>query len=328
MSLPLKIAFQPPSDMGTVPSGGGNKMWKVLGIGCAIFVLIGGIALAFGIYKGVSFCGGGIDIMKSVVNGQKFAGEFATDISKGEFEKAYGKMTPRYQTEVSKDDFVAKFTKYKDSLGASPIARGFNANQINEKKEYKASYFFPLENGGQNPTINFTVLAIEGGEKNNNFQIDAFEIFLSERSMDSEMPAQMVMRFHDQIAKGQDQFAYMTMGEGFRQKTDEATFRQFLKDAGPTFTTGRWEIQNVKYHTGDSATVMVISRTRSSASMVIQFELAKIDQMGIPLWQIVAIAPLVAGDTASDATVEEKPADERGKKIDVPKVDDKDPSKN
>ena len=332
MRSPLKLAFQPPSDMGTIGSGGGgNKTWKILGIGCGIFVLICGLALAFGGYKVASFCGSGINIVKTAMNAQKYAGDFAQEIAKADFDKAYAKMTPRYQQEVSKDMFIEKFSKYKDVIGGTPVARGFNANQTNTKEEYKASYFFPVSTGTEMPTIDFTI--VKGGEGDNDFLVDTFKVFLAERNMGNEQPAQIVMQFHDHISKGQDTFAYMNMGDSFRSKTAQEAFDQFLKDAGPTFTTGRWEIQNIKYHTADSATVMAISRSRDGASMLIQFELAKTEKMGIPLWQIEAIAPLAAGDAPTDAKVDDKnPTEEKvDDAVEIPKIDkpeEKPPAKN
>lgn len=320
MRSPLKIAFQPPSDMGTTGSGGGNKIWKILGIGCGILVLIFGIGLAVGGYKVASFCGSGIDIVKTAMNAQKYGGKFANDIAKPDFDKAYGKMSPRYQGEVTKVDFIAQFAKYKDAIeGGTPVARGFNANQTDTKDEYKASYFF-TSSGSEMPTIKFTI--IKGNEEgNDSFLVDTFEIFLAERSMEKEQPGQMVLQFHNHISRGQDAIAYMSMGDTFRSKTGQEAFDQFLKDAGPSFTTGRWEIRNIKYHTADSATVMIISRSQGN-SMLVQFEMARTEKMGIPVWQIEAIAPLVAGEAPTDAKVTDDSANKKAEDVvEIPKID-------
>ncbi len=324
MHSPFKAAFQPPSDMGTTSSGGSaSKIWKVLGIGCGLIVLIIGIGLAFGLYKGATFCGSGIGMVKSTMNAQKYGGTFATHISKGEFEEAYGEMTPRLQQELSQKDFIAMISKYKDKINATPVARGFQANNNNTMKidKFELSFFFPVNEGTQMPTIDFTVVpkGEDGGATVDSFQVDTFEIFLAERTMDNELPAQMVMRFGDHISKGQNTVAYMSMGESFRNATNQEAFEQFLKDAGTTFTKGRWEIQDIKYHSDSSATVMAISRGRTGKSMLIQFEMLKVEQMGFPMWQIEAIAPLVAGDQASDAKVEDAPKNENAKEI--PKLD-------
>ena len=128
-----QVEFKPPSDFVAEDSGGGSNVWKYVGIGCGVILLAVGIAFAFGAWKTASCCGDAMDVAKYSMAAQNTAKTFASNVSRGNADKAYELTSSSFQERVSPDNFRSP------ALQACEDDRGELASKLRNGDEYRWS---------------------------------------------------------------------------------------------------------------------------------------------------------------------------------------------
>src|SRR5690554_28302 len=109
--MTLRNEFKPPSDFvgDSSGSGGGKSIWKVLGIGCAVIILLMGAFLACGAWKTFSFCS---DFVEKGALLREFSNEVIVELQNEEFEKVHARMSPELAGRVSVEQLAIQRREY------------------------------------------------------------------------------------------------------------------------------------------------------------------------------------------------------------------------
>lgn len=290
----MSAAFEPPSDF-VGSGGGGNKnatLWKVLGGGCLLILLIFGGLFAAGAFKVVSCCSEFSDVAKTTLASQKFGQEWAATLGQGRYDSAYAQLSADAQALQDPITFRAKAQPYEDRLKASS-PRLLGTNLVNQEEgawRWRQSYQFADSHSQDMLVVMFDVIQVE-----NEFRIESVDFDIRERVLSVEPPATAVLDFHNLIQDSQYEMAFSRLSDAFKNSTDEATFRKFLDAEGAVLKNSQIDIKEVLYNGEDSATVMALVANRSGLKAVVQYELTR-PFPNLPAWQITTISPMIQGE--------------------------------
>lgn len=305
-----RAAFAPPSDM-TPGSGGSSTTKKVfvgLGIGCGVLLIIIGILFAAGAFKAVSCCNEFGDVMDSSTMVKDFSADFAQEIWEGKLDEAYARTSSSYQEKITLEQFKAAIEVHRKRIEANQ-PRLFNMNLENHGEELPSleamangawlmSYQFA---GPQDETmllLIFRAVPTQTEDGTKGYEVDEVNFDERERSLDHEPPASEVLRVHEIIKRGQYELAFSRFGNEFKQSSDRAAFREFMKSTSvgdALKSTEMLEIKHVDYNEANTqATVMTLAQNSKGENVILQFELTSPPQMPGVGWRIVTIAETIA----------------------------------
>jgi len=316
------MAFEPPSDfVADQGSGNKNKMWKVLGVGCLLILLLLGGLFAAGAFKMVSCCSTISDVAKLSMAGQEFGQGWVELLASRDYEEAYGKLSAEYRSRTTLEVFRARAEEHRERMeGAVPRLRDINVvSQQDDGWRWRQQFQFADSRSEQMLIVMFDVI-----HEDETFWVESVDYDIRERLLSTEPPARTVLDFHQLIQEGSYEIAFGRFSDGFKQETDQAAFRKFLDAEGSVLKSSRIEIKEVIYNSKDSATVMAIVENKSGVRAVVQYELKTI-MPNLPAWQIETISPMVQGESSfrigddeQEMPVESDSADESGENDDIP----------
>lgn len=292
----MSAAFEPPSDF-VASGGGGNKnatLWKVLGGGCLVILLILGGLFAAGAFKVVSCCSEFSDVAKTTLASQEFGQQWAATLGQGKYDAAYAQLSEDTKASQDQATFQSKAAAFEDRLKvASPRLLGTNlVNQQEGAWRWRQSYQFADSQSEDMLVLMFDVIQVAG-----EFRIESVDFDIRERVLSVEPPATAVLEFHSLIQDSQYEMAFSRLSEAFKTSTDEATFRKFLDAEGAVLKNSEIEVKEVLYNSEDSATVMAMVVNRTGLKAVVQYELTR-PFPHLPAWQITTISPMIQTEEA------------------------------
>ncbi|MGM0555425.1 MAG: hypothetical protein ACQEVA_03505 [Myxococcota bacterium] len=298
-----QVEFKPPSDFVADDSGGGNNVWKYLGIGCGVVLLIVGIAFAFGAWKTASCCGDAMDAAKQTMKAQQASAQFADKVSAGDTQEAYALTSEAYQNSVSLDEFQKTLSAHAELLRSSPPRpSGVQAQQSDQSdgqnlkaNDWTMKYEFSGPQSSKKLVMTLNVMR-EGEGEDAQFFVDDMRFDERRRVLSAEPPAEAVTSFHRHVRRGNYGSAYDLMGPEYSTETDRATFEEFVGGEYESAYHGdEPEIRAVDYGNG-RAVVIAETVGEQGATWRIEYELKR--GIGPSGWVVSAIAPQRVGDAA------------------------------
>jgi hypothetical protein len=293
-----RVEFKPPSDFvdDSSSSGGSRKVWKILGIGCAVVVLVVGLALAFGAWKTVSCCGDVIDVARLTVGATEFATETANELKAGEAESVHAKMSDALAGRISVEAIRIQRREYARFFeNANPRISNVSAQNAGT---WDITVEFAPPTAQQKLVILMGIqnLAAEGAE-NPDFVLDSLQFEQRERDLEAEPAARVVLDFHRALRVGNDEGAYESVKTSFE---DMSAFRAFLDDQKPVFRRGEVRVQSVAYR-GRFANVVAAIGGEGADRVVVEYELGP-SMNAMQPFQITKITPTynAAGPTGDE----------------------------
>lgn len=307
--------FQPPSDF--VPEGpkGGSNIWKLLGIGCLIVVLILGLALAFGAWKTVSCCNTMGDMIGRSTGAVKFAVQLGEELKVEDFDAAHARFSPALASKISTDDLVSErkeYARFFDS--AEPRAAGMSALSENvERPRWEVRVELSNQTDRQKLLLLVEVDDLTPDHSDEPvFQVSALRFEQRDRDLAAEPPGIAVVGFHQDLRRGNDEEAFERLDQSFG---DISAFRAFLKEQQPIFRSGAPEVLALDYSDERHARVQVLLSTRDDESLRVDY-MVRSSGAGIRAFKITAIEPIYSDETdreGADAGGEE--GDSRAKEL-------------
>jgi hypothetical protein len=310
-----QVEFKPPSDFVAEDSGGGNNVWKYLGIGCGVVLLIVGIAFAFGAWKTASCCGDAMDAAKHTMKAQETATQFANKLSSGDAKGAYALTSEAYKSSVSLDEFQKTLSTHSDMLRAStPRPSGVQSQQPSQSDgqdikadDWTMTYEFSGSQSASKLVMTLNVTR-EGEGEDAKFFVNDMRFDERRRVLSAEPPAETVLSFHRYVQRGNYSSAYNLMAPEYSTKTDRSTFDEFVGAEYDTlYYGGAPEITAVDYGNG-RAVVIAETVGEQGIQWRIEYELTR--GLGPNGWVISAIAPQELGEGAPSEGAGGKPAAE------------------
>ncbi|QED26500.1 hypothetical protein FRD01_04405 [Microvenator marinus] len=287
------MAFEPPSDFVTDSGSSKKTIWKVLGVGCLLILLIIGGFFAAGTFKMVSCCSDISDAAKSTMAGQEFGKAWVSEVAGGNIDSAFSQTTPSFQEGMSKESFASKVKEHESWL-ANNVARVRDTNVLSQGDAgWKWRIFYQFSKPGSEQMLVLILDVVQVEEK---FLVDAVDFDVRERLMSAEPPAQAVLDFHDLIQGAEYEVAFGRLSDGFKSSTNQDAFRKFLDAEGAVLKGSTLEIKDVIYNAQDSATVMAFAENKSGAKAIVQYELST-PMPNFPTWQIDTISPMLQGES-------------------------------
>ena len=289
----VRNEFKPPSDFVNEESGGGGKkVWKWVGIGCGVIVLIVGIFLALGTWKTVSCCSDAVDVAQSTNQARQFGLEFAGRLSQGKVDKAWSQTSAKFQSETSREQFEEKVAAHAELLGASqPRMANLNVQHQGSQKptRWEMSVEFAQPTGDQKLVL-ITEAVRQGEGDSASFHIDSLRFDVRHRSLSDEPPAREVIAFHGDLRGGSYEAAYKRLAPSFAKERDTQSFRDFIGQQEALFTAQPVNVGAVEYLSGRQARVVVQVNPEQGQPGVIEYRLRQM-MPGMPNWKINSIAP-------------------------------------
>ncbi|MFP4597006.1 MAG: hypothetical protein ACOC9J_02680 [Persicimonas sp.] len=308
-----RVEFKPPSDFTPEDAGGGKtNIWKWLGIGCGVIVLIVGLAMAFGAWKTVSCC---TEFASSGQEATAFSLTFAEDLANSEVEQARSKMSPSLASRISTEELATKLDEHAELLSNSmPRMTNVSLNQRDdEEMRWEVTVEFSPATSDEKLVVITDVLGQGEGEERE-FSIDALTFDRRARNLRSEPPAEAVLSLHRQLAGGNFEEAYKSMGREFTEQNNLSAFRDYIRAQPPVFRSGDVQVREVDYSGQRQAYVhaeIVADGRRARIEYVVEQPANH-----QPRWNITSINPEyedTGGEPPGDADAgEESPSTDAG----------------
>lgn len=325
-----QVEFKPPSDFVADDSGGGNNVWKYLGIGCGVVLLIIGIAFAFGAWKTASCCGDVVDAGKYTAAASQTATQFAANVSSGKVDEAYSQTSESFQERVTKEQFRKRLAQHARFLQASaPRQSGMETDtgQDPQNTELKPSeWTISFEFAGPDSTekLAMTLGVVRKGEGDDaEIAVDSMRFDVRERVLAAEPPAQTVTDFHRKVQRGSYDLAYKLMASEYSTKNDRSAFDGFLDENQSAFLGSTPTIKSVDYGSG-RATVVAETSSQKGEKWRISYELTR--GFSTTGWSITSIEPTqieAGGDRGTeDEAVDDSGEEEGADQVDEPSADE------
>jgi hypothetical protein len=285
--------FKPPSDFVADDAGGSKRnVWKWLGIGCAVIVLIVGGLLAAGAWKTVSCCNEAVDSARVSMEAAQFSTEFAQEIGSGDIDQARSKMTDELRSRVSADQLEEQLAQYQPFLEASS---GRVSDVSVRKTAEDPSTFWNMTVEFAPPTgrqklVMFIKVISRGEEEERRFLVDDLKFEERTRDKSAEPAAVEVLDFHRQIRLGNYEQAYRHLSSDFAEQSDLEAFRGFIRDQNEVFRTGEVDIESVAYGGAGHAVVVAEAVGDGRERVQIDYELVR-RGAGMGKWFIASVTP-------------------------------------
>jgi len=304
-----RIEFKPPSDFvsGDSGSGGGKKVWKILGIGCLVILILFGVALAFGAWQTVSCCGSAKEFFVQGAAAQQMAVEVGSDLKANKIEAIHSKMSEELAAKISVEQISAQRDEYASLIdGALPNIMG---STMTAEGHWDISVEFAPPASSQKLVMLLSIEAqkVEGSEEP---VLTLNSLLFEQRNRDlrAEPAAVVVLDFHRALRSGNDETAYSHVATRFPEM---AAFRTFLAEQKPVFREGEVKIKSVD-NRGERSTVYVLVGPDGAESLQVEYELgpsrASVGKLEIrkviPTYLSVAPAEEADADAAADEAAE------------------------
>ena len=106
-----RLGFEPPSDFVAEPSSGSGRgnVFKIVGIGCAVVVLLVGLVTAVGIFKGVSCCKDFGATTMNTVGASAYSVQIGEQLRSGELDAVHEELTPTLKQTLSPEQLAGMF---------------------------------------------------------------------------------------------------------------------------------------------------------------------------------------------------------------------------
>ncbi|AWV89401.1 hypothetical protein [Bradymonas sediminis] len=265
-----RIEFKPPSDFvsGDSGSGGGKKVWKILGIGCLVILILFGVALAFGAWQTVSCCGSFKEFIVQEVAAQKMATEVASDLKANKLEAIRAKMSEDLAAKISVDQLSLQRDEYASLIdGALPNIMG---STMTADGHWDISVEFTPPESSQKLVM---ILGIDAQPVADSEEpvltLDSLLFEQRSRDLRAEPAAVVVLDFHRALRSGNDETAYALVASRFPEM---AAFRTFLADQKPVFREGEVKIKSVE-NRHDRSTVYILVGPDGAERLQVEYEL-------------------------------------------------------
>lgn len=297
-----RIEFKPPSDFTNSDSGsgGGNKVWKVLGIGCAVILVLVGIALAFGAWKTVSCCDTAKDFMVKGTMAREMALEVGNNLKAEKFESVRSRMSPALASEISVEQLGVQRREYASFFGsASP--RIVNISNKNGNT-WTISVEFAPPTQAQKLVLLMDIDAVDGeSPEDAALVLDKLVFEQRRRDLRAEPGAVVVLGFHHALRRGDDEKAYEFVQSRFPEMS---TFRSFLGEQKPIFREGIVAIKSVENRPNSSMVIAEIG-AKTPNPVRVEYEIGPI-RPGMNTGEIRKITPTYSKLDTGDTTAEKK----------------------
>jgi|GEM_PF-6804393 len=304
--MTLRNEFKPPSDFvgDSSGSGGGKSIWKVLGIGCAVIILLMGAFLACGAWKTFSFCS---DFVEKGSLLREFSSEVVVELKNEEFDKVRARMAPALAGRISEEQLAIQRREYARYFeNATPYISQVNMQDTNI---WRVGVDLAPPASTQKLVILMEIDIANADSGNASDLVLTSLVFeQQERNLRAEGPAVAVLDFHRNLRADNPDAAFELLATTYG---DIGAFRAFLEDQKPVFSAGDVKIESVDSRLDGARVVALIGEPGAEQVRVVyelglsttrmgQYELQKIT----PTYLKAAAAADVAGEEA-DAGVEE-----------------------
>lgn len=307
------VEFKPPSDF--VPDratpGGGRNIWKILGIGCAVILMIVGLALAFGAWKTVSCCGDAVDMMRRNSQASEFALSAAQQLKDNQLDAMYAKFDPKLAETMSRQELGelrAEFAQFLDV--ASPRMAEL---KIKSDQQWEFTTEFAEPSADQKLVLTMGVKDLTP-EKSESFEFSITRITFTQqtRVLREEPAARAVLEFHRKLRAGENVAAFDYVERLF---ITQEGFDKFLKDQQPVFREGTPEVLSIEY--GGSGRALLKARLADTDGQraLVEYQMFPASLPGIP-YVISGITPVYEDAQQSEVPSSDPSAD------DVPPADE------
>lgn len=283
------VEFKPPSDF--VPegagSGGGRNIWKILGIGCAVVLMIMGLALAFGAWKTVSCCGSAVDMLRRNSQANEFALGAAHQLKDNKLDALYAQFDPKLTEVMSLQELSNLRTEYAQILDAANPRMADLTIKSDHQYEFVAEFAEPSADQKLVLTLALKDLTPEKSETHE-FSITRITLTQQTRILREEPAARAVLEFHRKLRAAENTAAYDYVERLF---PTQAAFDEFLKDQQPVFREGTPEILSIEYGSGSRALLNARLSGADDQHVRVEYQMFPVSLPAIP-YIITGITPV------------------------------------
>lgn len=195
-------------DAPSSPSGGakGKLVLKITGIGCLIFLLIGGLLSGLGVFKAVTCC----SEFESVHTANYELGHgFANSLHRGDYGAAYQLLDDDLRSQKSLQQFEAELSPWADGFGASsPFPLQIRIDESTEMRSIGDSSRWHLTTRyagiGSEEVLELRMVTQFGKDEAGEVvgAIVEWDISTHRRALGDDPSAQAATRFYDRIRRG------------------------------------------------------------------------------------------------------------------------------
>jgi hypothetical protein len=268
-----------------------KSIWLWLGGGCAVVLLIVGIALAFGVYKGVTCCQSTIEQQRKA---RAFVEEFAQDLRRRDYDAAWEKTSSSMEMRTSRKEFIATVREHQDAILRSNQINleSFNRHLGSQDPENSGSYWkvelaFMPRSGSEYVVMRLRLVG-EKVDQETVFHVDDIDFTTRERKLATEPPAEVVRRFNRMIAEKKVDVARDKVDrEAFGPAGGLEEFEQFVASHDDLLGGGAEAVIDVRYPEANRAVVDLRKRRSDGTEALVRYQLHKQGQL---LWSITDIA--------------------------------------
>ena len=263
---------------GSNSSSDSNNIWLWLGGGCALVLIVGGILLSFGAYKGVTCCQSALERQKKA---RQFALSFAEDIQGAKYDKAWSKTSERLRLAITKDDLTDRVERVGAQLAETMLrVEGLNQQIGGTNKDTSGSHYVVdvafMPRAGTSYVVMKTRLINIGKSEQPEFRVDEVEFVRRARKMAAEPPAQVVQRFNKNVADGNMEGALNQVdGDAFAAGESTKTLKTYVAGEGALLEKSSFAVVDVRYEPGEGATVDARHELPDGSRQLVRYRVAK-----------------------------------------------------
>lgn len=202
---------------GAAGAGSSLPKWlKITGIGCAAILLVGGLLVGLGVFRVAACCSEFGELAERAEQVQSEGHEFATELHRGEYERAYERLDDSTRESLGFEAFVSSFEEYRPGLDASrpfPIRldideADFDLSEAGDLNRWYLTTHFGEPQFEELLKLQFVAETRHLGEEETVVEIVDWGLEYRTESFAESRYAETAVRFHDRLARKDFENAY------------------------------------------------------------------------------------------------------------------------